>query len=98
MGAALSHGAAQRERGLPSSGWGSTGGQGPRGDGDGKRPHSQGVGHGVSRAWGWLSLAAQEGNVPISWGGNRLSLAGCSCPPWHFNATAFHLKAEQVRF
>lgn len=73
MGAALSHGAARGQRVLPSSSCGSTREQGPHGDGDGKRPHSQGVGHGVSRAWGWLSPAAQEGKVPISWGGNRLA-------------------------
>jgi len=53
---------------------------------------------GVSRARGWLGPAAQEGTVPISRSQHRLGLAGCSCPPWHFNATAFHLESEQLRF
>lgn len=47
--AVLSGGAARGQRVLPSSGCRSTGGQAPHGDGHGKWPHSQAVGHGVRR-------------------------------------------------
>lgn len=45
---------------------------------------------------GWGRAAAQEGNGPVP--GMQWTGAGCSCPLWHFNATAFHFKAEQLRF